>query len=299
MSPKESVPHRDDFAIAPKRVIEIGQGNTVFRIRQITDTHQDAEGFRRDLFKKFVSIQKRDKNSAWIHTGDLPDSDRPSTRMMKKVMYADRCEAFEQDDKKEIVWLERSIIPAYQEIASSCLGIMDGDHYIVFSNGMTSGQYIAKRLRVPYLGERSSFVSLAFRDKSRGGFQYIIHARHGKSGGGTQGADVNALVKQEQGYIADLHIGGHTHKENCHPVRVQYVNSNGVIRDKIVWYMRGGSFLDGFPSSGRKTYAYRKEYNPLPCGWGEVELNIGRIYHGEGKSRPYEISMSKASIIAA
>ena len=291
--------HPKVLEFATRRVIPISCGNTSFRIRQISDTHQDADGFRADLFKKFVDIQSKDKNSVWIHTGDWPDSDRPSTRQMKKIMYADRTEAFEQEDKRNIAWLERSIIPAYQKIASSCLGVLDGDHFMVFSNGTTSGQYMAKRLKVPYLGERSAFVVLAFQSKDNTGMQYIIHARHGKGGGGSQGGDVNGLVKQEVGHIADLHLGGHTHKANCHAARVKYVNLHCAIKDKIVWYMRGGSFLDGFPTNASKSYAYKKEYSPLPCGWGEVELNIGRTYHGDNKSRPYSIQMSKASIIAA
>jgi len=296
----ETTDHPKDLIYAQKRIIPISQGNTVFRIRQISDTHQDAEFFRADLLREFIKEQSRDKNSVWIHTGDLPDADRPSTRMMKRLMYADRTEAFEQEDKKNIAWLERSIIPAYQKITESCLGILDGDHYLVFANGTTSGQYISKRLRVPYLGERSAFVNLSFMSQSMtGGLQYVIHARHGKGSAPTGGGDMNALVRQEVGYQADLHLGGHSHKENCHPVRVDYVNSAGAIRSKIAWYMRGGSFLDGFPQSPKKTYAYRKEYSPLPCGWGEVELTIGRIYHGNGKSRPYGITRSKASIIAA
>ena len=66
--------------------------------------------------------------------------------------------------------------------------------------------------------------------------------------------------------------------------------------------MRGGSFLDGFPCSGRKTYAYRKEYNPLPCGWGELELEIGREYlqyvGGKNIYTPWKVRMSKGSIVA-
>jgi len=291
--------HNKDTQFASRRIIPISSGNTKFTIRQISDTHQDADGFRSDLFKKFVDIQSKDKNSAWIHTGDWPDSDRPSTRHMKKIMYADRTEAFVQEDKRNIAWLDRSIIPAYEKIADSCLGVLDGDHYMVFANGTTSGQYMAKRLNVPYLGERSAFVVLAFKSKDNNGLQYVIHARHGRGGGGSQGGDVNGLVKQEVGNLADLHLGGHTHKSNCHPVRVQYVNSQSAIKNKIVWYMRGGSFLDGFPGNGKKSYAYKKEYNPLPCGWGEVELNIGRVYTGEDKARLFNIVMSKASIIAA
>ena len=63
--------------------------------------------------------------------------------------------------------------------------------------------------------------------------------------------------------------------------------------------MRGGAMLDGFPHGGPKTYAYRKEYSPLPVGWGEVELSIGRKHQPGKTSKKLEIYRSKASIIAA
>lgn len=282
----------------PTREISIPAHKLVYRIRQISDTHQDAEGFRADLFKRFVDIQSKDKDSVWIHTGDLPDSDRPSTRHMKKIMYSDRHEAFTQEDRRNLDWLDRSIIPQYKKIAPSCLGILDGDHYLAFANGMTSGRYLAYKLKVPYLGERSSYVRLVFKSGTHS-FNYIIHARHGKSGGGSIGGSANALVKGDAAYLADLHLGGHNHMEHCHPQRLEYVDRLGHQRNKIIWYIRGGSMLDGFPVNGRKTYAYRKEYNPLPCGWGEVELEITKPYHNDTKQHAQsQVTMSKGSVIA-
>lgn len=286
--------------LAPQRVIPISWGNNTFKIRTLTDTHQDAEGFRKEVFRAFVNEQRRDKKSVWIHTGDLCDSERPSTRHMKKIMYADRGEAWTQEDKRTLDWLDRSIIPQYAPISDSCLGMLDGDHFFVFSNGMTSTEYICRKLKIPYLGERSSFVTLLFRPGDNpGGMQYVIHARHGKGAAPSHGGDINALVRQEANWIADLHLGGHSHKENCHPQRGEYVNNKGIICSRICWYMRGGSMLDGFPHNGPKTYAYRKEYGPLPVGWGEVELSIGRKMQDSRTARKLEIYRSKASIIAA
>jgi hypothetical protein len=282
----------------PKRKVRIGYGNSDFRIRFITDTHQDAECFRKDLFHTFVKAQEKDENSVWIHGGDLMDSDRPTTRHMKKIMYADRHEAWTVDDKKTFREIDATIIPLYKKIASSCAGLLEGDHYHVFSNGMTSTEYIAKRLKVPYLGERSSFVALTFYSDNVTSFQYVIHVRHGRGGVGTHGGDINALVKQEAAYLADLHLGGHSHKSNIHTERMEYVSVQGIKKSKLITYMRGGSFLEGFPGDGKKTYAMRKEYSPLPCGWGELELSIGREFRGVSKARPFIIRQTKASIIS-
>lgn len=279
-----------EYQLAHREEIEIGGGAHTFTIRHISDTHHGAEGFNSKLFWDFVKVQKNDKNSRWIHTGDLIDADRPSSRLMKLQMYADRRDAMSQEDKRNIVWLNRKIAPMYDDIKGSCLGIIDGDHYLVFNNGMTSGQWLARRLRVPYLGERSGWVNIIFKSKgSNDNMKYAIHARHGKGGMASHGADVNALVKQEANFLADLHLGGHTHKENCHPERIEYISQQGFIKDKIIWYSRGGSFLKN------PEYARKAEYTPLPCGYSQIKLQMHRPRING--TQPLTITQSEGSLI--
>lgn len=284
--------HPNDLIFIPRRVIPINHGNSSIRFRQISDTHHRGSGFRDDLFNRFVDIQRKDPNSYWIHTGDIPNPDRTSRREIDEIANANRKDEIITQNEKNKLWVEHFIIPRYEKIAASCLGMLAGDHWLMI-DGKPCTEYICKRLKIPYLGERDGFVTIRFMSSQNHGFQYVIHARHGKGAAANAGTDMNALVRQEVGHLADLHLGGHTHKMNCHPVKVEYVNGKSVKRDKVIWYMRGGSFLD------RPDYAKRAEYVPLPCGWGEVELNIGRIYHGNGKSRPYDIIYSKCSIVAA
>lgn len=68
-----------------KRIIPIKYGKYELKIRHITDIHIGAEGFHSDLFNSFTKIQEHDKDSFWICTGDIIDSDRPSTRDRKKT----------------------------------------------------------------------------------------------------------------------------------------------------------------------------------------------------------------------
>jgi len=289
----ELIPHPKAPVSAIRKVFKIGYGSNVFRIRQITDTHHKGDGFRDDLFNSFVKTQAKDyKNSAWIHTGDVGNPDRNSRREIDEYSNANRKDEIITQNEKNKLWVEHFIIPKYEKIKDTCLGFIAGDHYMVI-DGEPCTKYIAKRLGVPYIGERSGFVIVAFMLPNGGSFNYIIHARHGKSGAGTPGGDMSSLIKQDVGQYADLHLGAHTHKQNAHPARVEYVNGRGLVKSKVIWYMRGGSFLDN------PAYAKKAEYTPLPCGWGEVELHLKRAYHGEGKSRICEIAMSKASIIAA
>jgi len=287
-----------DAIAVPQRIVDLGGRIADFRIRQICDTHQDSEFFRADVFAEFVKIQEKDKNSLWLHTGDLVDFDRPTTREQKNRNYSDRRDAQRNDAMKNIKWLDEKVIPQYARIASSCLGIIDGDHYLEIGR-FTSGRYLAHKLRVPYLGKRSSAVSVIFRNNSNSALKYDIFARHGKGGGGTPGGDMNALRKQNATIIADCYFGSHTHQQNAHPARVEYVTHKGTWASRTAWYVRGGSMLDCFPIGSKKRgYAYDAEYSSVPCGWGEVELTLAREYTGEGKAKRFGIRKSRGSVIA-
>lgn len=283
--------HPNDIVTVPSKQFKVGYGNTKFRIRFITDTHIKGDGFREDLFSRFINEQRKDDSGYWIHGGDNGNPDRNSRREIDEYANANRKDEVITQNEKNKLWVEHFIIPKYEKIKDKCLGFIAGDHWMVI-DGKPCTEYIAKRLGVPYLGEREGFAVVKFVTDGAMSFQYIIHVRHGKGGASTPGGDVGALIKQENGFVADLHLGGHTHKSNVHNGVITFINSQCVRKEKVTWFMRGGSFLD------KPEYAKKSEYTPLPCGWGEIELSIGRVYHGNGKSRPYQIETTKCSIIA-
>lgn len=194
-------------------------------------------------------------------------------------MYSDRNDAFSQEDERNMAWLDAKIIPKFMKIKNSCLGILDGDHYLIFKNGTTSGQYICNKLGINYLGERMAYVGLILEAKMNNvihHIKYVILARHGRGASRTNGADIMSLEKQNSGFIADLFLGGHSHKENCHPIPMLYPSKNfDFVKQKIIWFIRGGSFLRGY-IPGKVTYPELAEYNPLCTGWAEITLRFGR-----------------------
>ena len=253
--------------------------NGILNIYQHTDAHYFSEGHDKVLHKRFVSKVARDPDARWIDTGDLTDDDRPSTRERRTVMYLDRAEARVLEDNDHRNRLDKTVIPKLRPIADKCLGLLAGDHFRIYANGDNSAQYIARELKVPYLGERMAFASLRVSTVQRPSSVYIynILARHGKGGPSTSSGDVAGLVRQNTNWDADLYLGGHTHKENAHPEPFLGVNGKrGGFNRRTRWYIRGGSFLCGFAVGTKQHYPEKNEYGPLCLGWGELHLQFGR-----------------------
>lgn len=279
------------------RKVLVGMGRTDITIRHFTDVHDGHEGFHSRLFDKFIRIQERDPNSYCIGTGDLIDADRPSLRDRKAIMYAEaeRKDALSHEDVKDQDWLDKYVIPKYKRLAPRCLGLLDGDHYKIFRNGTTSTQYICQRAKIPYLGERMAFVGLVFAAKTNSMCRYVILARHGTGGGGSNGADLARLERQNYGFLADLYLGGHTHRQNCTPQILLYPNKTfDRVNSKVVWHVRGGSFLRGFMPN-MQTYAERSEYGPLVTGWVEVHIALSRVVSNNNVLR---VTNSSAELVA-
>ncbi len=257
-----------------------------FTIRGV-EPHFRSPGHYDAAWTEFRRTQEADKNSVWVSCGDLTDDDRPSTRERRKAMFADRTEAYTQEDKDYIKGLRQQMDIKIGRIADSCAGMVAGDHYRLFANGTNSVELICKWYGIPYLGERMGPVRLTFfraDEKKKGqrlsasgaSLQYNMIVRHGRGGGTTNGADVNALERQNKEFDADLFMGGHTHKANAHPRAILRPNQafNGW-KERTIWYVRVGALLRGF-MPGKELYPEKKEYGPLLVGWGECTLTIGR-----------------------
>jgi hypothetical protein len=256
-----------------QRAIVLPPGGKV-TIYQDSDTHLRSDGHDAMLHREFVKTVAQDRGGYWVHTGDMIDDDRPSTRDRRRMMYMDRIEALKQEDKDHMLQMERVVLPRYDSIREKCLGVIDGDHYRIYSTGLTSGQFVARELKVPYLGERMGYVVLTFRQANRNEntFRYVILARHGRGSAATVGGDANSLVKQNVRFDGDCFFGGHTHGKNVHDEQHIGVNRGGTgFYMRTRWYVRGGSFLRGYIKN-QQLYPEREEYPPLSLGWGQVEL---------------------------
>lgn len=242
-----------------------------------------SNGFCNDTWKRLLKRVEKDDKCFIVFVGDMTDDDRPSMRQRKEQIYAEteRHSALEESDLDHMDRLDKYLVPDLKRIQGKIIGMIDGDHYRRYANGITSTQYLANKLKCPkaYLGERMGWIRIIFqRDGSKQDHRlFDILIRHGKGGTGAFGYDINALVRQSSGFDADLYIGGHTHKQWF--IKVPFLHLGKYdIKQRLVGYARAGSLLRGF-LFGQTTYAEIAEYNPLSIGCPEIYISVGRPNH--------------------
>lgn len=231
-----------------------------YNIYFLSDIHLGNPAFLKDEFERVCDIINNDKDAYTLFLGDLTDDDRPSTRIMRQSMFTDRKEAFEQEDLQHLGYIDRVVIPQMSKLAKNCLGMLDGDHYRRYSNGLSSVQYICAKLKVSYLGDGMARVKLDFLGPGRKSNSYNIHIQHGVAGIGRPGNGVNRLddvARQWEGM--DCFVRGHNHVGFIYPISRYYEKQSGKIGQKDIWLINTPSFRTGI-MDGTTDYTERRAY---------------------------------------
>lgn len=134
-------------------------------------------------------------------------------------------------------------------------GIIDGNHEerIYRAVGDSPNAAVAEALGVPY-APAALLVVYHVGDQ-----EYNLYVRHGRGGGGTMGAAVNRLEKQERIIDADVYVSGHTHTQVAFPKNTFVREGDQVVRKKRL-FICSGSFL------GYEDYAKVAGFAPAHIG---------------------------------
>lgn len=236
----------------------------VMNIYIMPDCHFGSPAFMEDQYERLAAIIEKDPLAYLIFQGDLIDSNRPSTRELKRLAYLARKEEHEQEDTRNSFWIENQIIPKLKRIIKKgrCLGMLDGDHYMLTEAGITTTQQVCIRLGVPYLGDGQVLMRLHFGvGTSRQATMYVIHCQHGINGGGRPGSGVNKLEDMCNIWEGvDAFIRGHSHKGFIFPTSKYFTPQRGQeIKQHDIWLVNTPSFRTGMVL-GKTDYAESKCY---------------------------------------
>ena len=238
-------------------------------------------------------------DSGIIVAGDLEDEDRPSTRIMRAKIGAERGEVVERDSAKHVAWLEAKVIPLllrlHRGTKYGIMGGVAGHHYTQIASGANSVQYIYRRLheitKKPciYLGEMVSFLDLIFtQNKTNHSTRQVGLLQHGEGSGA-----ITKLNRAAQGFDADFYIRGH----DCQLIATKgdqlyakYARLREGCDPSILSRTRAmlnlGSATQGYEmTKGPSSYIEEKMMRPSTMGWGTIKFRIRKANTYEDDSR--------------
>lgn len=257
---------------------------------------------------RIYDICKDPFDSGVIVPGDIEDEDRPSTRSMRRSVFADRPEVPVRDAQKHMAWIDKNIIPLLmplQKTKYGIMGVLAGHHWTQITPALNSVQYICQEIsrlsnkKVNYLGEMSSFMDIRFI-----GFDNIVrrvvgHIQHGEGGGQTKAASLNKLDRATQGFIADFYIRAHdcqivaSKTDQLYPKEMRKQDIEPVIMSKTVVMLNLGAATKGYEvNKTTPSYIESKMMRPTALGWGSIKFKIKKAHSWEDPSKNMKVYMS-------
>lgn len=158
------------------------------------------------------------------------------------------------------------------------LGMLEGNHFYQFQNGMTSTQYLCQRLGCKYLGA-SGFIRICFKHtKMNKDMKIDVFVHHGKGASRLVGGSLNSVQQMAECAEADIYLMGHDHKKSIGmSSRLCLTDGRtGIhLKEKKVLYARTGSFLKGYEPD-KPSYVTKSLLNPSDLGTVKIELSPRR-----------------------
>lgn len=247
-------------------------------------------------------------DSGIIICGDLEDEDRPSTRLLRKQMFAERPEVAFRDAEKHRAWIDKEVIPLLlplQKTKFGIMGVLAGHHFTILSPALNSVQYICSELsriskkKVSYLGEMSAFLDLRFRDEQDNKrIRQVVHAQHGTGGSQSKSGSLMKLDRTSQGFIADAYIRAHdcslvaSKSQQLYPKEMSVGSQEPEMLSRDVALLNLGAATKGYEmTKGSPSYVELAMMRPAALGWGTIVFNVRRSRRWEDQSQNTRVDL--------
>ena len=265
-----------------------------FDLHGLSDLQLGSRSTIKEILQMRVEeILESPHDSGTVITGDIEDEDRPSTRAMRKAIFADREEVIDRDARKHMTWIRNEVVPLLLPLQKTKYGIvavLAGHHWTQLSPALNSVQYICHELgrrsgrRVPYVGEMSAFLDLRFKLVRKGPLpqtvRRVVHLQHGVGAGQARGSALRKLSKASNDFIADCYIRGHDCQveaakfSQLYPKESRGISSPGLGAKKIA-VMNLGSATQGYEiTRGRPAYPEMGMMTPTAMDWGSLKFRL-------------------------
>jgi len=256
------------------------QTGRLMNIYIMPDCHFGSPAFLEKEFNRLAEIIENDPFAYLIFQGDLIDSNRPSTRELKRLAFNSRKEEQIQEDDRNDFWIENKIIPKLKRIIKKgrCGGMLDGDHYMEMENGISTTQAVCVKLGIPYLGNGQAILRFHFKWRNTHQTDMVtMHIEHGIGGAGRIGSGVNKLEDMANIWEGiDVFARGHSHKGFIVPISKYFIPKKMVeIRQRDIWLVNTPSFRTGLILN-KTDYAEQRNYSATAHKFPVIHLTATR-----------------------
>lgn len=240
----------------------------------IGDVHWGSPNCAKDKFRRFIAETSELKNPHYLFLGDTHDL--ASTTEKEHIAKLHESTQYQLD-----AWAEEQCDEFLDILGPSVvgrtIGLIEGNHHHRFTDGSTSTNYMARKLKTKYLGG-ASLIRLRFKDGTSIATVDIL-AYHGRGGGRTVGAPFNTLEKDYNAFDVQMVISGHDHKKGVLPAppRVGLTKGRGKLglQSRNGLLVKSGTFLQSY-DAGKRSYAVRHMYPPVALGGVVIQMTPKR-----------------------
>ena len=264
--------------------------NQPFRLVFFGDIHRDSDSHAKREWQEFLKYARPLKNAFFFGVGDYIDS--MSTSEREAILHAN----LHESTTKHLEDVASSTVSVLaKELAfmkGRLIGLLNGNHFAIYPNGVNSDQRLAEKLECKYLGV-SSFVRLSLNTAGRV-HTLDLWAHHGKGAGRLLGGSINRVDQMREHADADIYVMGDDHARFAVPAnpRMELHSSSKAglqVIQKQQFLVRSGSFLNSYEDG---CVNYNVDAARGPRSIGHVELIITpKIGRRNGNTTPVNIEI--------
>ena len=289
------------FTLHKKEMIYQRAGET-FNLIPLGDIHRFAAGCHVERYLEFIGWAKEQPNAYFIGMGDYDDFTNAGDRkrLVEAGLTDDSEAAITDMCKSRVEKMAKELSP----LKNRFIGLLGGNHFGRLMSGISTDQYLAELLGVPYLGV-CSIIRLAFRkartDPKTGNhhhpFTVDIFAHHGLGAARLIGGSLNRVYQMQEIVSADIYLMGHDHQKIPAPKsKLELSDGRGnnklKLRHRKQLFVRTGSFLRSYIGEDptdlkNRDHVPARSYNvdalrpPVELGVVRVDITIKTTHDGE------------------
>jgi hypothetical protein len=251
------------------KVCTTNEGKPIY-ILPFGDIHKGSPMHNGNRWKAWLDWAKTKNNAYFLGMGDYFDLASSSERkILKSGLHESTTSTLDSIYMEKVLEITKEL----SFMKGRLIGLIEGNHFGEFQNGMTTTQKMCDILKCKYLGV-ASLIRLVVEGRGNRRSSVDVFAHHGKGFGRLVGSGLNNVQQMSEIADAQIYLMGDNHQKSlAYSDRMYLAGGKGryYVRNRKQLYARTGSFLNGY-KDGAASYVTDKLLNPTNLGTIKIEL---------------------------